>query len=109
MFNNNRKESTMTTTTNQRPIADIRMGSIKAAVWRFENDNAPPRYTATFSRSYRDRDGNWHDTSSFDRDDVLVLTKIADRVHTTIHELQDNDRKVAKANAASTEAAEVAA
>mgnify|MGYP000037360549 CR=1 FL=1 len=95
----------MTTSTNkQRPIADFRMGSIKAAVWRHENDSGRPRYSTTFGRSYRDSGGNWHDTSSFDRDDLLVLAKVAERAHATIHELQDQDRQVARANEASAEA-----
>ena len=46
------------------------------------------RYNVTFSKSYRDADGQWKTTQSFGRNDLLVLAKVADRAHSRIFELQ---------------------
>ncbi len=66
-----------------RPVQEIRLGSIKAAVWRNETESGP-RYNVTFERLYRDGE-QWKSTSSFGRDDLLLLAKVADQAHTWIH------------------------
>ena len=53
---------------NTKPIHEVRLGFIKAAVWRNETE-AGVRYNATFSRLYRDGD-QWKSTESFGRDDL---------------------------------------
>ena len=68
--------------TNTRPIHEVRLGFIKAAVWRTETE-AGVRYNATFSRLYRDGD-QWKSTESFGRDDLLTLAKVADNTHSWI-------------------------
>ena len=49
------------------------------------------RYNVTFSRIYRDADGQWKTTRSFGRNDLLVLAKVADRAHLHIFELQQTE------------------
>jgi len=66
----------------QQPIKEIRLGSIKAAVWKNDTE-AGVRYNVTFSRLYRDGD-SWKSTDSFGRDDLLLLGKVADHAHTWI-------------------------
>ncbi|MGE3309801.1 MAG: hypothetical protein AB7O66_07515, partial [Limisphaerales bacterium] len=41
------------------------------------------RYNVTFSRSYRDAE-HWRSSDSFGRDDLLVVSKLADHAHTWI-------------------------
>ena len=67
----------------QKPIHEVRLGAIKAAVWKNESA-AGTRFNATFSRLYKD-DDQWKTTDSFGRDDLLVLAKVADEVHSWIH------------------------
>jgi len=69
-----------------KPIDEIRIGSVKAAIWKNTTDNGD-RFNVTFQRLYRDGD-EWKSTSSFDREDLLRLAKLADRVHSRIYELQ---------------------
>ena len=72
---------------SNRPVHTIRYGSIQAAVWRniVDNGNASrPMYGVTFSRSYKDGDGNWKDSGSFGADDLLLLAKAADEAHSWI-------------------------
>ena len=66
-----------------KPILEIRLGSIKAAVWRNDTE-AGVRYNVTFSRLYKDGD-LWGSTESFGRDDLLLLAKVADQAHSWIH------------------------
>ena len=70
--------------TKDKPIHEVRIGAIKAAVWKNEV-NGGVRYNSTFSRLYRDKENEqWKSTDSFGRDDLLVLAKVADATHTWI-------------------------
>ena len=65
-----------------KPVHEVRIGCIKAAVWKNETE-AGVRYNVTFSRLYRDGD-QWQSTDSFGRDDLLLLAKVADQIHSWI-------------------------
>ena len=66
----------------QKPIHEIRLGFIKAAVWKNETESGV-RYNVTLSRLYKE-DDNWKSTDSFGRDDLLLLSKVADQAHSWI-------------------------
>ena len=42
----------------------------------------------TFDRRYKDSEGNWKSTGSYDQHDLLSLAKAADLAHTKIVEAQ---------------------
>jgi hypothetical protein len=67
-----------------RPIHEIRLGRVKVAVWRNDTDNGP-RHNVTFQRIYRS-DNGWESTTSFGRDDLPLLAKVADLAHTWIYQ-----------------------
>ncbi len=69
--------------TKDRPTHEVRIASIKAAIWRNDINTGGVRYNVTFSRLYRDED-QWKSTDSFGRDDLLVLAKVADEAHSWI-------------------------
>ena len=70
--------------TKDKPVHEVRIGSIKAAIWKNETSTGA-RYNTTFSRIYKDKDEDqWRSTDSFGRDDLLVIAKVADAVHTWI-------------------------
>ena len=52
------------TETKPRPVVTLRDGSVKAAIWRNESENGP-FHGVTFARTYKDGDGNYHDTDSY--------------------------------------------
>lgn len=84
-------------TAKQKPIHEVRLGSIKAAVWKNETDNGT-RYNVTFSRIYKDGD-NWKSTDSFGRDDLLTVGKVADHAHSWIFaQAQNPEEEKEKAN-----------
>jgi len=76
--------------TNQRPTATVRIGAVKAAVWENQAGERT-RYNVTFSKSYRDAEGQWKTTHSFGRNDLLVLAKVADQAHSRIVELEQGE------------------
>lgn len=65
-----------------RPVHEIRLGRIRAAIWENETQNGT-RHNVTFSRLYKDGD-DWKDSTSFGRDDLPLLAKVADLSHTWI-------------------------
>ena len=73
------------------PVHKVRVGLITAAIW----ENATEKgtfYNVTFERRYKDSEGNWHSTQSYDTFDLLNLAKAADLAHTKILEAQEDDR-----------------
>ena len=76
--------------TKQKHIHEVRLGHIKAAVWKNETE-AGVRYNVTFSRIYKDGE-TWNSTDSFGRDDLLLLSKVADQTHSWIFaQAQENE------------------
>ena len=69
----------MTTQTKARPVQEIRLGRIKAAIWENETPNGS-RHNVTVSRLYRDND-EWKDSTSFGRDDLPLVAKVVDQAH----------------------------
>ena len=63
-----------------RPIHEIRLGHVKAAIWANETD-AGTRHSIKVSRIYHDGEG-WATSDTFGRDDLPLLSKVADLAHT---------------------------
>lgn len=66
-----------------RPVHSVRLRNIRAAIWSNDSDQGT-RFNATFSRLYKDGEDNWRSSDSFGREDLLLLSKVADLVHTWI-------------------------
>lgn len=70
--------------TNNRPAHEIRLGAIKATLWKNETENGA-RYSVNICRLYKDGD-EWKTTDSFGRDDLPLAGKVLDMAHTWIFE-----------------------
>ena len=68
---------------NNKPIHEVRLGAVRAAIWQNETAHGP-RLSASSSRLYKDGE-EWKSTTSFGRDDLLLLAKVADEAHSFIH------------------------
>ncbi|XZE42764.1 hypothetical protein SH467x_002296 [Pirellulaceae bacterium SH467] len=69
---------------NDKPVHEIRLGKVKAAIWRNETESGT-RYGVTFSRIYKTDEG-WESSSSFGRDELPLLGKVADMAHIWIYQ-----------------------
>ena len=72
-----------------QPIHRVRLSTISAAIFKNENLDGRTYFNTQFDRSYKDGD-EWKHTKSFGRDDLLNLAKVADLVHSWIHENQQS-------------------
>jgi hypothetical protein len=75
-----------------QPAEEIRIGSIKAAIWRNEGENGA-RFNVTFQRLYNTEDGQWQSTGSFGGYDLLLLAKVADATHTRVLQLIEEEKQ----------------
>jgi hypothetical protein len=74
-----------------RPVEEVRIGSIKAAIWRNESQNGT-WFNVTLQRLYRDEQGRWTSTAAFGRDHLLLLAKVANATHSRVLELLAKER-----------------
>ena len=79
---------------NPKPISEVRIGRVKAAIWPNETEGRT-RHNVTFSRLYKDGD-QWKSTQSFSRNDLLLLAKVADQAHSRIFKLQQAEEPQAE-------------
>lgn len=73
------------------PVHTVRVGAIKVAVWKNSTQNGP-MYNSTLVRSYRNQQGEWAESGSLSRDDLLVAAKALDLAHTFIVEAEATAR-----------------
>lgn len=65
-----------------KPVHEVRLGRIKAAIWANETQSGVRHYV-TIQRIYRDGE-QWKTSDSFGRDDLPMVIKVADLAHTWI-------------------------
>lgn len=82
---------------SNRPVHEIRLGHVKAAIWANETQNGI-RHNVTFARIYRHEE-QWKTTESFGRDDLPLLSKVADMAYLWIfqHRAESNEDRSAAA------------
>lgn len=86
-----------------KPVHEVRLGRIKAAIWENETQNGT-RHNVTLTRLYKDGD-QWKDSTSFGRDDLPLVGKVADLAHTWIfqHGQEQNGSHNGEQNGSSNE------
>jgi hypothetical protein len=62
----------MTTTTN-KPEKSFRFGHIEVSVWKREGSNGEQFYSASASRNFINKEGQWRRTSSFATDEIPAV------------------------------------
>ena len=76
-----------------KPAAKVTLYPISAAIWRNQNENGEAFYNVTLERSYKDKDGQWQSSASFNAGDLLLAAKVLDRAHSEIYKLRASDRQ----------------
>lgn len=73
--------------TNQRPTKEIKLGSVRAAIWRNELESGRVRHSVTFSRLYKDKEeGAWRDATSFGSGELPLLGRVAEQALAWIYQ-----------------------
>ena len=70
---------------SKKPVHEVRLGRVRGAIWENDTKNGTV-HNLTFSRLYKDDDDKWADSTSFVRDDLPLLAKVADMAHSWIFE-----------------------
>ena len=78
----------------KQPVDTIRDGSLKATIWQNETETGP-FYATNFSRTFKDKDGNYRDSHSFVGSDLLKLSELARTAYTRTNEFRREDREQA--------------
>jgi len=88
-----------------KPIHVVRIRNIRGNIWANRLPSGQVVYNVTIDRLWRDDDqtneggevikkGEWHQSQSFGRDDLLLVVKVADLCHTFIYrKIQDQARE----------------
>jgi hypothetical protein len=71
------KQQTLKTEAKNHPVHTIRHGAISASIWKQQTQKGA-MFNVTFQRSYKEGDA-WKSSTSFGRQNLLVLSLIAAR------------------------------
>lgn len=69
-------KSTTSKAAANKPAHEIRSGAIRAVIWHNTSEKGE-WYSVNITRSYKAGD-EWRETTQFNRDDLLVVSKLAD-------------------------------
>lgn len=70
----------------KRPVETLRDGAVKAAIWKNEGENGA-FFNVTVARTYKDKDGDLHDSDSFSGTQLLRLARLAEKAYERTAEL----------------------
>lgn len=65
------------------PVHSVRYRNIKASVWKNPSENGE-FYSVTVSRSWQDEQKQWHDSASFNFNDLPLVAKAINDCHSWI-------------------------
>ena len=83
----------MESTRKNRPQKELRMGRIKALIWRNERQDGHSVHNVTFSRLYRDGEA-WKESTSFGRDDCLLVAQVAQQATAWMYAQREHESEV---------------
>ena len=78
----------MSKSESNKPAHEVRLGRIKATIWANETENGT-RYNVSIVRIYKDGE-DWKEATSFGREELLLVAKVADMAHTWIYEQKES-------------------
>ena len=83
----------MTSLNKKPPVYKQKFHGIEVAVWKRVNDEGKAFYSVSATRSYRDGEGKWKTTSSFNLEDRDILMDYLDRAFKDAQARMDADRE----------------
>jgi hypothetical protein len=83
----------MSSLSKKPPVYKQKSHGIEVAVWKRENDEGKAFYSVSATRSYKDNEGKWKTTSSFNLEDRDLLMDYLDRTFKFAQDCVDADRE----------------
>lgn len=84
-------EATEEAPKGQRPQVEFKgSGGLKVAVWKYRNEDGPDSYSAAITRTYRDKEGEFHTVPHLHDSDLLRVSKLLEQADQWIE--QDKSR-----------------
>lgn len=73
----------MSNSTSNKPVSELRDGTIKIALFRNEpqKEGDRPWYSGKLSRSYRDANGDWQETDYLSGTEFLRAAKLLEKAY----------------------------
>ena len=71
-------------TDQRQPEKTFRIGRLSATIWLNEGNEGSKFYGVEIVRNYKDKDGNWKTTSSYNLDELLNVSMLAQRAEAYI-------------------------
>ncbi|MEM1186720.1 MAG: hypothetical protein AAGI53_17180 [Planctomycetota bacterium] len=70
-------------TSNNKPFQEVRDGTLKIAIFRNDpkQEGERPRYSGKLTRSYRDAQGEWHDTDYLSGTEFLRAARLMEKAY----------------------------
>ncbi|MCA9008485.1 MAG: hypothetical protein KDB01_02005 [Planctomycetaceae bacterium] len=62
----------------QKPVHEIRLGRIRAAIWGHNNASGGTEYYTVISRVYKDDEGKWAQSHGYWPEDLPVANKVGE-------------------------------
>jgi len=78
--------------TAHAPAHTVRIGPLRCAIWANQTKNGV-MHNSVLTRTYRDNDGEFRETPSLRRDDLLAAGKLLDMAHTWICRTEQEQRR----------------
>ena len=75
----------------KKPYATLRDGAIKAVIWKNSGEKGD-FYSVDFSRTYKDDQDEYRDSSSFSGTDLLKVNRLSLKAYDVISEARAEDR-----------------
>ena len=69
--------------TKQKPVHEIRLGRIRAAIWANQTESGEIWFNVTVSRLYNDG-SRWQQSASYGRDDLPLVSKVVNMAYVWI-------------------------
>ena len=83
----------MTSLSKKGPVYKQKSHGIEVAVWARTTEDGKKFYSVSASRSYRDSEGNWKTSNSFNLEDRDILMDYLDRAFKDAQARLDADRE----------------
>ncbi len=81
----------MSTQSHNKPAATLRDGAINATIWKNTGEKGS-FYSVRITRTWKDPDGNFHDSSDYSGTDLLIVARLASKAYEHIAELRQHER-----------------